>query len=66
MKHYCIAEVGADLKKHLNEVNSIQFTDSTEKDEVIVTMNFPDKKGTQIFGMKISKSELKNMLEYLY
>lgn len=71
MKHYCIAEMQSDLKNfkrqelRMDEVNSIQFTESVEKNELIVTMNFPDRKGTKMFGMRIARKELQEMMKYL-
>ena len=71
MKKYCVIEKYPDLsgfkrqQPEMNELNSIQFTDSIEKDTVIVSMNFPDRKGTKMFGIRIDKDELKQMMAYL-
>ena len=71
MKHYCIAERQSNLKSFkrqpptMDEVNSIQFTESVEKDDMLITMNFPDRKGTKMFGMRIAKKELREMMKYL-
>lgn len=57
----------ADFTKHLNEVNSIQFTQSADEDKVIATIQIVEKNGKikSLSGVKILKSELSEAIKTL-
>jgi hypothetical protein len=66
MKHYCIAEAGTDPRLPMHEVNSLQFTESVNADELIATTQIVENgKVIKLVGIRIPKKELSHAVDWL-